>query len=137
MLVEPYLFFDGRCEEAIDFYKKAIGAQVTSLTRFKENPEPSNNPPGAAEKVMHASFRVGDTTIMASDGHERFQGKPSFQGFALTIAVKTEAEAKKMFDALANGGRVQVPLGKTFFSPSFGMIFDRFGVMWMVIIPTM
>ena len=137
MIVEPYLFFDGRCEEAIDFYKKAIGAQVTSLMRFKENPEPSANPPGAAEKVMHASFRVGDTTIMASDGHERFQGKPNFQGFALTVAVKTEAEAKKVFNALADGGRVQMPLGKTFFSPSFGMLADRFGVNWMVIIPTM
>lgn len=135
MLVEPYLIFDGRCEEAIDFYKKAIGAQVTSLMRFKENPEPSANPHGAGEKVMHASFRVGDTTIMASDG--RNQGKPNFQGFALTIAVKTEAEAKKVFNALADGGRVEMPLGKTFFSPSFGMLADRFGVNWMVIIPTM
>ena len=135
MLVEPYLFFDGRCEEAIDFYKKAIGAQVTSLMRFKENPEPSANPPGAGEKVMHASFRVGDTTIMASDG--RNQGKPNFQGFALTIAVNTEAEAKKVFNVLADGGRVEMPLGKTFFSPSFGMLADRFGVNWMVIIPTM
>ena len=135
MIVEPYLFFDGRCEEAIDFYKKAIGAQVTSLMRFKENPEPSANPPGAGEKVMHASFRVGDTTIMASDG--RNQGKPNFQGFALTIAVNTEAEAKKVFNVLADGGRVEMPLGKTFFSPSFGMLADRFGVNWMVIIPTM
>ncbi len=135
MLVEPYLFFDGRCEEAIEFYKKAIGAQVTALMRYKENPEPSTNPPGADDKVMHALFRVGDTTIMASDG--RNQGKPSFQGFALTIAVKTEAEAKKAFNALADGGRVQMPLGKTFFSPSFGMLADRFGVNWMVIIPTM
>jgi PhnB protein len=131
----PYLFLDGRCEEAIDFYKKAIGAEVTSLMRFKENPEPSANPPGAGEKIMHASLRVGQTTIFASDG--RNQGKPNFQGFALSIAVKTEAEAKKMFDGLAAGGRVEMPLGKTFFSPSFGMLADRFGVTWMVLIPTM
>jgi PhnB protein len=133
MIVEPYLFFDGRCEEAIDFYKKALGAEVTSLIRFKESPEPA--PYGEPDKIMHSSFRVGDTTIMASDG--RCQGKPKFEGFALTIGVKTEAEAKRTFDGLANGGRIELPLGKTFFSPSFGMVADRFGIMWMVMIPTM
>ena len=135
MIVEPYLFFDGRCEEALEFYKKAIGAQVMYMMRFKENPDASSDPPGAGEKILHATFRIGDTTLFASDGSN--QGKPNFQGFGLSIAVKTEAETKKIFDALADGGRVELPLQKTFFSPSFGMVFDRFGVMWMVTIPTM
>ena len=136
MQVEPYLFFDGRCEEALDFYKKAVGAQVTALIRFKESPDPTMVHGGQdGNKVLHAVFRIGDTTIMASDG--RNQGKPNFQGFALSISVKTEAETKKLFNALAEGGRVEAPLGKTFFSPSFGMVVDRFGVFWMVLIPTM
>lgn len=136
MQVEPYLFFDGRCEEALEFYKKAIGAEVTALIRFKDSPDPTMVHGGAdPNKILHAVFRVGETTIMTSDG--RNQGKPSFQGFALSIAVKTEAETKKLFNALAEGGRVEMPLGKTFFSPSFGMVVDRFGIMWMLLVPTM
>jgi PhnB protein len=136
MKVEPYLFFDGRCEEAINFYKNAIGAEVTSLMRFKDSPDPTMVHGGQdGNKVLHASLRIGETTVMASDGQN--QGKPSFQGFGLSIAVKTEAETKKLFNAFAEGGRVELPLGKTFFSPSFGMVADRFGVMWMVFIPTM
>ena len=136
MQVEPYLFFDGRCEEALELYKKAIGAEVTALIRFKDSPDPTMVHGGAdPNKILHAVFRVGETTIMTSDG--RNQGKPSFQGFALSIAVKTEAETKKLFNALAEGGRVEMPLGKTFFSPSFGMVVDRFGIMWMLLVPTM
>jgi PhnB protein len=136
MKVEPYLFLDGRCEEALEFYKKAIGAEVTSLMRFKESPDQSMVHGGQdGNKILHASFRVGETTIMASDGENK--GNPNFQGFGLSIAVKTEAETKKLFNALAEGGRVQLPLTKTFFSPSFGMVADRFGIMWMLIIPTM
>ena len=136
MQVEPYLFFDGRCEEALEFYKKAIGAEVTALIRFKDSPDPTMVHGGAdPNKILHAVFRVGETTIMTSDG--RNQGKPSFQGFALSIAVKTEAETKKLFNALAESGRVEMPLGKTFFSPSFGMVVDRFGIMWMLLVPTM
>ena len=136
MQVEPYLFFDGRCEEALEFYKKAIGAEVTALIRFKDSPDPTMVHGGAdPNKILHAVFPVGETTIMTSDG--RNQGKPSFQGFALSIAVKTEAETKKLFNALAEGGRVEMPLGKTFFSPSFGMVVDRFGIMWMLLVPTM
>ena len=135
MKVEPYLFLDGRCEEALEFYKKAIGAEVTALMRFKESPDPTMVHGGAdPNKILHAVFRVGETTIMTSDG--RNQGKPSFQGFALSIAVKTEAETKKLFNALAEGGRVEMPLTKTFYSPSFGMVVDRFGIMWMLIVPT-
>jgi PhnB protein len=135
MYVEPYLFLDGRCEEALDFYKKAIGAEVTALIRFKDSPDPTMVHGGAdPNKILHAVFRVGETAIMTSDG--RNQGKPSFQGFALSIAVKTEAETKKLFDALAQGGRVEMPLAKTFFSPSFGMVVDRFGIMWMILVPT-
>jgi len=136
MQVEPYLFFDGRCEEALEFYKKALAAEVTALIRFKDSPDPTMVHGGAdPNKILHAVFRVGETTIMTSDG--RNQGKPSFQGFALSIAVKTEAETKKLFNALAEGGRVEMPLGKTFFSPSFGMVVDRFGIMWMLLVPTM
>jgi PhnB protein len=135
MLVQPYLFFDGRCEEALDFYRRALGAEVTMLMRFKEAPEqppPGAVPPGSEDKVMHAAFRIGETTVMASDGH--CQQKPSFQGFSLSISVNDEATAERLFGALADGGQVRMPLGKTFFSPKFGMVADRFGVGWMVIV---
>jgi PhnB protein len=135
MLVQPYLFFDGRCEEALDFYRRALGAEVTMLMRFKEAPEqppPGAVPPGSENKVMHAAFRIGETTVMASDGH--CQQKASFQGFSLSISVNDEATADRLFAALADGGQVRMPLGKTFFSPKFGMVADRFGVGWMVIV---
>ncbi len=133
MQVQPYLFFDGRCDEAIAFYREALGAEVTMLLRFKDHPGPEENrmaPPGAAEKVMHAQFRIGETTILASDG--RCLGQPSFQGFALSLTARDDAEAGRLFAALAEQGVVQMPLAKTFFSSSFGMLADRFGVSWMV-----
>jgi PhnB protein len=139
MQIQPYLFFDGRCEEAIEFYRTALGAEVIMLMRFKDNPEPPQSAesgdackpaPGTEDKVMHASFRIGDTTVMASDGH--CKGQPSFQGFSLSLTVPTEAEADRLFAALADGGQVQMPLTRTFFSPRFGMAADRFGVSWMV-----
>jgi PhnB protein len=135
MHLQPYLFFDGRCEEALEFYKKALGAKIETLMRFKDSPEPPQPgmvPPGSENKVMHASFRVGDTVAMASDGNCR--GKPSFQGFSLSISARDEAEAKRLFAALGEGGQVQMPLAKTFFSPRFGMVADRFGVSWMIIV---
>ena len=132
MQVQPYLFFDGRCEEAIEFYRGALGAEVTMLLRFKDSPEPSQCPPGAENKVMHASIRIGDTTLMASDG--RCEGKPSFQGFSLSLSVPNEVEAERLFASVADGGQVQMPLTKTFFSPRFGMVADRFGVSWMIIV---
>jgi PhnB protein len=130
MQVQPYLFLDGRCEEALEFYRRALGAEVTFLMRFKESPEPDTVPPGAANQVMHASFRIGETTVLASDG--RCQGRPTFQGFALSLTVPSEIEADRLFAALADGGEVQMPLTKTFFSPRFGMVADRFGVSWMI-----
>jgi PhnB protein len=130
--VQPYLFFDGRCEEAVDFYKKAIGAQVEVLMRWKDSPDKSMCSPQNENKVMHGSVKVGDTAVLVSDG--RCEGKPTFQGFALTISAKTEAEADKLFGALAEGGQVQMPLAKTFFSPKFGMCADKFGVGWMVLV---
>jgi PhnB protein len=135
MQVQPYLFFDGRCEEAIEFYKSALGAEVAMLMRFKESPEPPQPgmcPPGSDDKVMHASFRIGETTVMASDG--RCQGKPSFQGISLSLTAKDEAEAERLFAALGEGGQVQMPLTKTFFSSRFGMVADRFGVSWMIVV---
>jgi len=131
MQVQPYLFFDGRCEEALEFYKAKLGAQVEMLMRFKECPEPNTCAAGAEEKVMHTCFKIGETSIMASDG--RNTGKPSFQGFALSISASDEAEVERIFSALSEGGTVQMPLGKTFFSPRFGMVADKFGVGWMVI----
>jgi PhnB protein len=134
MQVQPYLFFDGRCEEAIEFYRKALGAEVGMLMRFKDSPEPCPEgmvPPGAENKVMHAALRVGDTTVMASDG--RCTGAPQFQGFSLSLDAKDNVDAKRLFDALSDGGQVQMPLGETFFASSFGMVADKFGVPWMVI----
>lgn len=136
MHIEPYLFFEGRCEEAIDFYRSALGAEVTMLLRNKESPEPSQCPlpPGSEEKILHSSVRIGETTVNASDG--LCQGQPNFQGFSLSLSAPNEAEAQRLFGALAEGGQVQLPLGKTFFSPCFGMVTDRFSVAWMIIVPS-
>jgi PhnB protein len=133
-LVEPYLFFEGRCEEAIEFYRKALGAEVTMLMRFKESPEPPQPgcEPSSGEKIMHASFKIGETRLMASDG--RCSGKTNFEGFSLAISVKTEAEADRLFAGLTDGGRVHMPLAKTFYSPRFGMVADRFGILWMIMV---
>jgi len=135
MQVQQYLFFDGKCEEAIEFYKSTLGAKVEMMMRFKDNPDPQPGscPPGAENKVMHAALHIGDTLVMASDGMAG--GKPEFKGFSLSVDVKNESEAKKLFNALGQGGQVQMPLTKTFFSPCFGMVADKFGVGWMVIVP--
>jgi PhnB protein len=130
MQIQPYLSFDGRCEEAIEFYRRTLGAKVEMMMRFKDAPEPGMSPPGAGDKVMHSALRIGDSMVLASDG--RCLGKPSFQGFALSLTAADEAEAGRLFNVLADGGQVQMPLAKTFFSPSFGMVADRFGVSWMV-----
>jgi PhnB protein len=132
MQVQPYLFFDGRCDEAIEFYKKAVGAQVEMLMRWKDSPDQSMGTPANANKVMHSSLRIGETAVMASDG--RNTGQPNFQGFALTISTKTEAEADKLFAALGDGGKVTMPMAKTFFSARFGMLADKFGVGWMILV---
>jgi PhnB protein len=134
MQVQPYLSFEGRCEEAINFYKTAIGAEVIMMMRFKEAPDQSMMTPGIGEKIMHASLRIGDTAVSASDG--RCMGKAIFQGISLSLTAGTDAEAKRLFDALSNGGQVQMPLAKTFFATSFGIVADKFGVAWMVYVPT-
>ena len=133
MNVQTYLFLDGRTEEALAFYKKAVGADVTMLMKFKESPDKSQIPPGADDKVMHAVFRVGDTPIMISDGMNN--GRPKFEGFALSVNANDVAEAQKYFNALLDGGEVTMPLAETFFAKSFGMLKDKFGVHWMVIAP--
>lgn len=134
MTIQPYLFLDGRTEEALNFYKKAVGAEVQMLMRFKDSPEQNPNcGPMPDEKVMHSSFKIGDSVVMASDGE--CKDKPNLQGFALSLTAKDEAQAKRFFDALSEGGHVQMPLGKTFFAKAFGMLADRFGVMWMIIVP--
>jgi len=132
-IVQAYLSFNGRCEEAVEFYRKALGAEVEMMMRFKDSPEPCPPemvPPGWQSKVMHTSFRIGQTQVMASDGCAT--QKAGFNGFSLSLVVNTEAEADRYFNALADGGKVTMPLGKTFWSPRFGMLEDRFGVGWMI-----
>ena len=133
MQVQPYLFFEGRCQEAIDFYRQALGAEVLMQMAFKDSPIPTNRqPPEAGDKVMHAALRIGETQVLMSDGN--CNGKPGFQGFSLSITPPDDAEAARVFAALGNGGTVNMPLGKTFFASSFGMVNDRFGVSWMVMV---
>lgn len=135
MKLEPYLFFEGRCEEAAEYYRTTLGAEVLFLMRFKESPEPSDESmcsPGDGDKVMHMSIRIGDTIVMASDG--RCSGQPAFQGFSLALTASDAAEAERLFAGLSDGGQVQMPLGPTFFSPQFGMVADRFGVSWMILV---
>lgn len=136
MKIEPYLFFDGRCGEAIEFYKKAIGAEVIMAMRFKDSPQPPQQtmPPGYENKIMHATLRIGESQVMASDGD--CHGKQKFDGFSLSLSAANAAEAERLFKALGEGGQVTMPIGKTFFSPAFGMLQDRFGVNWMVIVPS-
>lgn len=130
MQVQPYLFFDGRCDEALEFYRRTFGAEVLMVHRFKDSPDGGMRPPGSDDKVMHASFRLGDQTILASDGG--CTGKPGFQGFSLSLNLPSDAQAERLFAALADGGQVQMPLTKTFFASRFGMVADRFGVSWMI-----
>lgn len=130
MQIEPYLFFEGRCEEALEFYREALGAEVTMLMRFRECPDPDMCVPGSEDKIVHANVRIGTTTIMASDG--RCEGNPLFLGFSLSLSLTDEAEAERLFAVLADGGQVQMQLAKTFWSPLFGMVADRFGVSWMI-----
>jgi len=132
-LVQAYLFFSGNCEEAVEFYRKALGAEVEMMMRFKDSPEPPPPgmvPPGYENKIMHTSFRVGQTVVMASDGCANDKSK--FEGFSLSLSVSTEAEANRAFAALSQGGQVRMPLTKTFWSPCFGMLEDRFGLGWMI-----
>lgn len=136
MQVQPYLFFEGRTEEALAFYREALGAEVTTLMRFSESPDPlppGMVPPGSEGRVMHAEFRIGGATLMASDGN--CSGQARFGGVSLSLSVPDEETADRFFAALSEGGQVRMPLGKTFFSPRFGMVADRFGVSWMVVVP--
>lgn len=130
MSIQPYLFFNGRCEEAIEFYRKALGAEVQMMMRFKDAPDQSMTQPGTADKIMHASLNIAGTSVLVSDG--MCGPAKGFEGFSLSFTVADEAEADRRFKALADGGQVQMPLGKTFFSPCFGAVADRFGVGWMV-----
>jgi PhnB protein len=141
-VVQPYLFFNGRCEEAVAFYKKALGAEIEMLMRFKDNPDPERAKegcPGGAEInpewVMHTSFKIGESQIMASDGMPTPPEKASPQGFALSLTAKDAAECDRWLNALSDGGQVQVPASKTFFAERFGCVADKFGVAWMVIVP--
>lgn len=134
MKIQPYLFFQGRCDEALDLYKAVFDADLTLLMRYRESPEapPMPLPPGWEEKVMHAEIRIGETVLMASDGCG--SEAPGFEGFSLSVDMPNAEAARRAFDALAEGGAVQMPLDKTFFAPCFGMLTDRFGVGWMLIV---
>ena len=137
MKIQPYLFFEGRCEEALEFYTKALGAKVEMKMRYSDCPDsgggcPQGMPAGTENKIMHAAMKFGDDLVMASDGMN--SGKPSFSGTTLSISADDEAAVKKYFEALSQGGKVMQPLAKTFFSPAFGMVTDKFGVPWMVLV---
>jgi PhnB protein len=132
MQVQPYLSFEGRCDEAIEFYKKAIGAKVDMIMRFKEAPDQSMVSRGNADKVMHAALRAGDTQLLMSDG--RCTGGQNFSGISLALSAASDADADRIFNALAEGGKVNMPMAKTFFSSRFGMVADKFGVGWMVLV---
>ena len=137
MQVQSYLSFEGRCEEAIEFYRRAVGAELVMLMRNKDSPEPppaDKVVPGTENKVLHAAFKIGETTVLASDGY--CSGKTEFKGFGLAIWVKDSAAADRVFAALSDGGQVTLPLAKTFWSPRFGMVVDRFCVCWMVNVAT-
>ncbi|HEY5280592.1 MAG TPA: VOC family protein [Pseudolabrys sp.] len=132
MPIQPYLFLEGRCDEAIEFYKSVFGAKVDMLMRWKDSPDKSMCTPANENKVMHASVTIGDSRVMLSDG--RNSGSPKFEGFALSVNAKDESDADRMFNALANGGQVTMAMSKTFFSPRFGMVADKFGMHWMIIV---
>lgn len=131
MHVQPYVFLDGRCEEAVEFYRRALGAEVSMLLRYRDSPDQAYIPPGSADKVMHAALRIGDTMLFASDG--MCKGSPRFEGISLSLTAKDSVEAERLFAALSDGGQVQMPMGETFFADRFGMVADRFGVSWMII----
>jgi PhnB protein len=131
MQIQPYLMFDGRCEEAVEFYRGALGATVEGMMRFRDSPDQHQCTPGTGDKIMHACLRIGQTQVMASDG--MCTGNPGFRGFSLALNAADDAEAQRHFAALADGGQVQMPLGRTFFASSFGMVADRFGVSWMIV----
>ncbi|HZZ71962.1 MAG TPA: VOC family protein [Pirellulales bacterium] len=133
MLVQTYLFFEGQCEEALEFYQQALGAKVEMLMRYGDAPDPvpaDQIPPGSEQKILHVSFRVGESVVMASDGH--CSGQAKFGGFAVSLQTRDAAEAQRLFQGLSDGGKISMPIGKTFFSPCFGMVVDRFGITWMV-----
>lgn len=137
MPIEPYLSFNGRCDDAIEFYQKALGAEIQMVMRFNESPDPVPEgmlPPGHENKVMHSCLTIGDANLMLSDGMSR--EPPKFSGISLSLQAKDGDQAKRWFDALSEGGSVQMPFGKTFFAEHFGMVEDRFGVGWMVIVPS-
>jgi PhnB protein len=132
--IQPYLFFEGRTEEALAFYRNTLDAEVQMMMRYRDGPEPARCPDGSeppGDNVMHAEMKIGDTVVMASDGF--CSGKPSFEGFSLSYPAKDEADAKRRFDALAKEGQVRMPLGETFFARAFGMVADKFGLCWMVV----
>lgn len=133
MQIDPYLFFEGNCEEAIEFYRNALDAEVEMMMRYEESPEPPPEDmvaPGSEKKILHASLRIGGALLMASDGG--CGGKPNFGGFSVSLTVPDAETADRYFAAMAEGGEVMMPLGETFWSPRFGMLTDKFGVGWMI-----
>lgn len=136
MIVQPYLSFEGRCEEAIQFYRQALGAEVLQMMRFNDSPEPCPEgmlPPNTEQKIMHASLKIGESIVMATDG--QCTGKAGFAGISLSLSLKSDEEASQMFNALSDGGKIEMPMNRTFFASSFGMVSDRFGVSWMIVVP--
>jgi PhnB protein len=133
MNIQPYLYFNGRCEEAVEFYRRTLGAEIEAMMRMGDSPEPpppGASAPGFADKIMHAALKIGESVLLASDGMAT--GQANFAGFNLALQMPDAGTADRVFTALADGGSVQMPLGKTAWSPCFGIVRDRFGVAWMI-----
>ncbi len=132
MQVRPYLFLGGRADEAIAFYEKALGGRLLQRLLYKDSPDNPTTNTAPAENVMHASLRIGDSTVLLSDGHGAEGAR--FQGFSLTLSVADDAEVDRRRAALSEGGSVMQAPTKTFFSPRFAMATDRFGVLWIILV---
>lgn len=130
MQINPYLVFNGQCEAAFKFYEKLLGGKITGIMTHANSPMANQVPPEWRDKVMHAHMTVGNSVLMGSDAPPQHFQKP--QGFSVSIGVKTVEEGERIFKALSENGAVQMPFQKTFWSPGFGMLTDRFGIPWMV-----
>jgi PhnB protein len=132
-MLNPYLFYSGNCEAAFKYYEKVLGAKIEMMLRSDEAPESMPPQPGFEKKIMHGRMSINGNVLMASDAPPNHFHKP--QGFAVSLTVADPIEAEHKFKALCEGGSVNMPFGKTFFSQGFGMGIDQFGIPWMVNCP--
>jgi len=135
MDVQTTLNFYGRTEEAVAFYGRAVDAETLFLLRFRDRPDYAQSRPGLEDKIFHATLRLGATLVMASDcGCEHSPSEAAFAGFSLALRVETPEKAERFFNALSEGGQVQIPMRETFFATRYGIVVDRFGLSWKIMI---